>query len=546
MSGDVADDTVETDAVGTETAAATEPWLRLSYRVIWVDLARSLVATLPVPIALAFGIRPELGSLWPFVLIAVLGVLGAVADLVRWAFTRYRITPTHVERPTGVLVRSHRTIRRERIRSVDTEARLHHRFGGLRVVAIGAGQQTAAGESALRLDALARADAEQLREELLRTPGRPAPQAVDSPATTEQLTSTEEPATADESALADDPSPDDDQATVFATFRAWWAVYHLFSIWSFAMAAGLIWGGYWFALTFGVDLLQISGRVVDWDSLDTLGRVAVVLAGGAVVGAVGMGVNFLVSWWYFELARVSADGTTFLRTRRGLLSTREVNRDEARMRGLSISEPLLGRLIGMADTEIVTTGLSVWDPSEPTAILPRGPVRVARRVAGLVLGDPSPFDAPLRRHPRTALVRRAVWATGLAAVTAAVLAAPLLTGSVPEWAGWTPLVVWLLGLLGAVIAHRALGHAIAGEHLVVRSGLAARTTTALRRDAVSTIAVRSSLLQRRLGLRSVSAMTAGGWGAYEAFDVDARESVGLAAAFAPGLIDEITVPERAR
>ena len=81
---------------------------------------------------------------------------------------------------------------------------------------------------------------------------------------------------------------------------------------------------------------------------------------------------------------------------------------------------------------------------------------------------------------------------------------------------------------------------------MVRSGLTTRTTTALRRDAVSTIAVRRSLLQRRLGLATVSAMTAGGWGAYEAFDVAADDSSRLAAEFAPGLVDELLADERAR
>lgn len=343
------------------------------------------------------------------------------------------------------------------------------------------------------------------------------------------------------SAQAGDEDPESSE--VLQTFRAWWVIYHMFSIWAYLMAAGLIWGFYWLAVTFGVNLAEITGRVVDWGSLGWLELTVLVLVVGGVIGAVGMGVNFLATFWRFELARVLTDGASFLRTRRGLFTTREVNRDEARMRGLSIGEPLLGRPIRMADTNVVTTGLNLWDPGEPTAILPRGPVGVARRVAVRVLGSPSPFDARLVRHPRAALVRRLLRATAVAAVVAAVLAVPVASGSVPSWVAWSPLAVWLIGLLGAVIAYRALGHAIAGEHLVVRSGLTTRTTTALRRDAVSTVAVRRSLLQRRLGLSTVSAMTAGGWGAYEAHDVDADHAVALALRAAPGLVDELLVDE---
>ncbi|NEC21763.1 PH domain-containing protein, partial [Streptomyces parvus] len=78
------------------------------------------------------------------------------------AFTRYRITASHVELRTGVLVRVRRSIQRDRIRSVDIEAKPRHRLAGLRVVKIGAGQQAAAGDSALSLDAVDTAAARAL------------------------------------------------------------------------------------------------------------------------------------------------------------------------------------------------------------------------------------------------------------------------------------------------------------------------------------------------------------------------------------------------
>ncbi|RSN54167.1 hypothetical protein DMH08_26860, partial [Actinomadura sp. WAC 06369] len=137
-------------------------------RVTWVDLARSLLSLLPAVLSVSvFGVDPGSGGTWPLFGIAAVGVIRAAADALRWTFTRYRITPTHVELRTGALRRVHRSIRRDRIRSVDTEARLRHRLAGLRVVKIGAGQQAAAGESALALDAVSPADARALRRLLL-------------------------------------------------------------------------------------------------------------------------------------------------------------------------------------------------------------------------------------------------------------------------------------------------------------------------------------------------------------------------------------------
>ncbi|WP_420112493.1 PH domain-containing protein, partial [Pseudactinotalea sp.] len=336
----------------------------------------------------------------------------------------------------------------------------------------------------------------------------------------------------------DEAVPSEPEPEVLATFRPWWVVFNLFSIWAYLTAAGLLWGLFWFVSMFGVDLAAFVRDAVDWSALGWFGTTVVALVVTGLIGAVGMGVNFLAGYWRFELSRVRSGGRSYLRTRRGLFSTREVSRDVKRMRGLTISEPLPWRWMGMADTNVITTGLSVWDLEEPTAILPRGPIRVARDVATRVLGDPCPLDAPLTRHPRAALRRRLWWATLVAAVPAAALAVPVASGIVPPWPLWIVLALWVLALLLAVVAYRALGHAIAGDYLVVRAGVVSRSTSALRRDAVSTIAVRQSILQRRLGLSTVAAMTAAGWSAYEAPDVAAADSLALADAAAPGLLDE--------
>ena len=507
-------------------------WRRLSGRVIWVDLAQSVLALLPTVVAVVvFRVELSSGTLWPLVGVSAWGVLGAVADVLRWLFTSYRVTGTEIERRTGVLVRAHRSVRRDRIRSVDTAARLRHRLAGLRVVTIGAGQQTAAGEAAFVLDALTTEDAARLRRELLG--GRAPERAVVSArgGTVSGESSAEDPS----AALEDE---DTAEAEVLATLRPSWVLYNMFSIWAYLTAAGLLWGAFWLASTFGIDLLDLASRAADWESLGWAGITVVVLVGGGLIGATGMAVSFVASYWRFELARVRTDEGAFLRTRRGLFSTREVSRDEARLRGMSIAEPLFWRWMRMADTNVITTGLGVWDMDQPTAILPRGPRGVARRVAALVLRDPNPFDASLARHPAAALRRRLWWATAVTAAAVALVIGPVMSGAVPRWVLWAAIGLWPLALTAAIAAYRALGHTIDGDYLVVRSGLLTRTTSVLRRDAVSTIAVRQSVLQRRLGLSTVSAMTAAGWGIYEAPDVAAPTAVALAAQAAPGLLDE--------
>lgn len=517
--------------------ATAGEWLRLHPRVIWVDLAQSVLSTSPAVIAVTvFDVESTWSTLWPFLLAGAWGLVGAVGDALRWAFTRYRITDDYVERRTGVIVRRYRSVRRDRIRSIDVTARLRHRLAGLRVVLVGAGQQVTSGESALSLDALHRRDAVALRRRLLTTST-----AASSPVEADDVAGAIDAAGTVDPRTGSDPSADAASGRgtrVLSRLRPGWVVYNVLGVWGFLTAAGLLWGASWFASTFGFDL---AGWLLDRVGPDQIGwawTVVVVGLGAGLLGMAGMAVSFVVTSWRFELALVPGPESSQLRTRAGLLTTREVNRDVRRLRGMTIAEPVLWRWMGMADTQVVTTGLSIWSSSQPASILPRGPISVARQVAAEVLGaDADPFDAPLVRHPAGALRRRLWWATAAAGILTAVLWWIVAHGALPGWTLWCGAVTWVLGLGGAVVAHRALGHALSGAYVVVRAGMVSRTTTALRRDAVSTIAVRESILQRRLGLQTVSAMTAAGWGVYEAPDVDAKDATTFAAQAAPGLLD---------
>lgn len=518
---------VDRPVAATTTDAAEVPWRRLDRRMIAVDAVQALVSLVPVGISVVFFGATLGGGLWPVLAVALSGVGTATVDAYRWTVTAYRITDELVERRSGFIVRNYRSLRRDRVRTVDVRAKLRHRLGGLRVVMIGAGQQSATNDAALDLDAVSVADARALHDVLLRrAPARgpsgegPAPDRAD----------VEPP---DGTGPGEDRSGDE----VIARFRPAWIVYNACNVWAYVMAAGLLWGAYWTLPVIGVDSRDLLGSVVDWDRLGVAWSIAVIAAVATVVGIIGLAVNFVFEYWDFELTRVPADGGTVLRTRHGLFTTREVARDEERTRGIQVSQPLWWRWIGAADTTVITTGLSMTALSQPAAILPRAPHRTARRVAAAVVGTrPGPIDAPLEPHPRAALRRRVWWATITGGVVAAGSGWLVVTDVLPPAAMAATVVVWVLARSAAHLAYRALGHAIAGDHLVVRSGLNSRTTTALQRSAVSTVAVRESVLQRRLGLRTVTVMTSAGHGAYQAFDLDRDDAVAFADAAAPGLL----------
>ncbi|WP_205618350.1 PH domain-containing protein [Corynebacterium sputi] len=470
-----------------------EQWSRLSSRIIWVDLVITALSLIPMLIALAIDTS---ATLWPLIGIAAFGILSAVLDAVRWVFTFYRITDSHIELRTGVLFRQHRSIPLDRIRSVDIEARLRHRLSGLRMINIGAGQQSTAGETAFTLDALSGDDAVALQQGLLsETP------------------------------------PDNDG--ILATFRPGWVVYNMFNIWAFLMAAGLIGGAWGITSLVGVDMFSLITGLYEWGSLSWTTIIAIIVIGVMLLGWIGLTVNYFTEFWNFELSRVPGPEGTQIRTRKGLFTTREVNRSENRIRGVQIAEPLLYRWLGVTDTHVITTGLDMSSMSDPAAVLPRTDGATARRVALEVIDEKDPlFDVPLTPHPTRALRRRLWWAT-LLTIPIAILVAMFA----PQFLLATP-AIWVLMLVLAWVAYRNLGHAIHGPYLIMRSGLLTRSTVILRRDAVSTIAETESVLQKRLGLRSLKVMTAAGHSAYDIPDVDVRASTDLAAKSAPGVLDE--------
>lgn len=483
-------------------------WARLDAKVIWVDLVRMLLSLVPIALTtLVFGGAVDGSVLWPAAIIGVTGVVAAVSDVLRWAKTRYRVTGERLEVRTGLVVRSHRSIRRDRIRSVDTTAKLRHRLAGLRIVAIRAGDRTATGEAApLRLDAVSKETAARLQAEL------PAGSRAVAPA----------------------PEPEGD--AVLAGFRWRWLPYNAFTVWAFLTAAGLGWGAYWFGKSVGIDLAGFVVGLVDRAELPTAWTIGFAVLAAGAVGVAGVGAAFVAEQWGFRLVRADTPNGTVLRTSNGLFRTRQIDRDEARLRGVELRQPLLWRWTTATETSVVSTGLSGTGLSTSGAtVLPRAPMTDARRVAAAVLRDQRPLAAPLRPHPAAALRRRLWWAGMTCGTLTAVLwwlgsVTPLPDRSWLAGAGLVPVAAGL-----ALLAFRSLGHALVEPHLVTSSGLN-RSTVVLRRDAVIGVTFRQSVLQRRLGLVTLRATTAAGHGVYTAPDLLVSDGVKLAEATVPGLL----------
>ncbi|HEY0815472.1 MAG TPA: PH domain-containing protein [Pseudonocardia sp.] len=480
---------------------ADTPWRRLDPRMLVVMPVSGLVRLLPAfAVLLLTGREGDLSRVW-FTLIGVAAVV--LLGVLRWRFTRYRITVDRVELHSGWLRRQRRSVPRDRIRTVDLTARLEHRIFALSVVKIGAATGGSSDQPGLALDAVSNAEANRLRRELLD-------RSAVAPASTSIST-------------AGPPSVE--------LARLHWA-WLRFAPLTFSSLAGI-----------GVVLSAVSNLLNDvglnaghlaGDAVDRLARAGVAVAVGLVgltvllAAVVGSLLLFVARWSGYRLTR-EPDGT--LRVRRGLLTRRSLSVSESRLRGVEIAEPMLLRAGRGAQTRALAAGLA--KDTQGGVVQPPVPRAEAHRVASAVArAAPAEItDAPLRRHPTAARRRRLTRALGPTVVL--VVAAFLVD---PHVVGPSSLVLLPMMFLVGLDRARVLGHALTGGYLVVRQGSVVRRTVALQRTGVIGWRVRQSPFQRRAGVATVEAVTGAGRGAYPVIDMAADDAVELMAQVTPAAV----------
>jgi putative membrane protein len=461
-------------------------------------LGVAILAGVPTAIGLSdISLTVALAWVLPGAVLVVLA--GVFAEWLRLRVSRYRIGPDRVELHTGVVIRTRRSVQRDRIRTVDVTADPLQRVFGLVSVRIGTGEH--ADEGTVRLGPVARATGDELRRTLLCRAGGE---------------------TAEGTLAVLDPA---------------WIRYAPLSFVAPVLGASAIG-----AVLNVTDWFGQAGGVIEWaidllTGLGPLGAIAVLvgvalLAG--VVGAVGLWVEM---WRGYRLDR-EPGGT--LRVRRGLLTTRSISVEEDRLRGVDFVEPLGVRLAGAARVDVVATGMASGaqhDKARHSILLPPAPRAVAQRVAADVLREPV-YQGTLSPHPLAARGRRLRWA--LAAVLAGelpLIVLGLLLTDVLLHIAWIAAVVAVpVAVALALDAYRSLGHGSHGEYLVARSGTVRRSTVTLQRRGIIGWTVRQSVFQRRAGLATVWATTAAGSGAYAIRDVDTGTGLDVADAAVPGLL----------
>ena len=289
------------------------------------------------------------------------------------------------------------------------------------------------------------------------------------------------------------------------------------------------------ALGIGAQFLEISGF---WDSLDpedyeslsgpsvplvVLVPVAVLLT-LVLMSVLAVG-GYLVTNWAFRVTRRPPGPGGDWHLSRGLFTTRETTLDDDRVAGVIVTEPIGVRAARGARLGAIVTGLDRSDRGSST-LVPPAPRATVEHTARAVLGTDAPVTGPLVGHGPAAVRRR--WTRAL--VPASLLAVAAVVAVVLGAPAWLLVVVLFLPVAALLAADRArsLGHALVDRHVVARAGSVVRRRRALEVGHVIGWNFRATWFQRRVGLTTLVATTAGGGQSVPIPDIPEDLAVALA------------------
>lgn len=495
-----------------------EEWQRLSPRMLLVHPVRT-AGQLMVPLLIAFfGFGNRDGGPFSGIgFVAVAAVAVILLGLVPWFTTYYRIAAGQLQVRRGLFTKTTLTARLDRVRSVDLESSLLHRLLGLSKVSIGTGVDA----TQIPLDALTVAQARELQDFLLAR-AEVAGQVTAQPGEEPGVTTT--------------PGSGPDRAGVELARIDWsWLRFAPFSLSSLVIVAGI--GG--LASQFGgqvpVEDVEVVESAWGWVRGQAVLSLAVLLLVAVLVGWLLLStLNYVIQWWNLRLTRMPEGA---LRLQRGLFTTRSTTIEEAKVRGVTLRESFLLRLVGGAELVTMSTGVGA---DGQTKVLPPSPRQVAVDVGHTIVNEDGPLTVPMTQHGHYAWLRLQYRAQ----ITPAFLALGVAAGVVwLDWAWWVLPAAWLvaagLGVLIAREAYRNLGHGLTEAHLVSQQGALMRDREVLERAGIIGWVVSQSILQRRRGLATLVATTAAGAESVRIHDLPYADALTLAGRATPEVFADV-------
>jgi putative membrane protein len=278
----------------------------------------------------------------------------------------------------------------------------------------------------------------------------------------------------------------------------------------------------------GLLFVLLSGSVPAMSSLVPAGTGPAIAAVGLVAAAF---VVLLVSWlggaaaavlnyYDFRLTQVEDE----LQYERGLLRRYDGSIPLDKVQTLTVVDDPLKRYFGYASLRIETAGYAPGDSGSEAAV----PLARRERVFALVdriesVGSPA-FERPPKRVRRRYALR---YLLALGAVVGLLYGVDLLAPVSLPWPPYAPIPLALLAPVAAHYKWRHRGYWLGDDHVVTRNGFLRRRSKIVPYYRIQTVIDSRTLFQRRWGVATVTADTAGSLslGGNDAAAVDVDDAV---------------------
>jgi len=422
---------------------------------------------------------PGVGPAGPLILLVV-GLLAVVA-LVGFeiAYVRrfsYELGEETLDIDSGVLSRRSREIPLRRIQNVDISRNVVQRVLGIALVSF---ETAGGGETEAQLKFVTFNEAKRLQRELARLKREGSAEASEDGEGTE----------------AGSGKPESTE--LFALDRSELAILGALSI-------DLRVPGILFLLVSTVGSTVVSTYLDTVPGLALAVLAAVLVLGLAFVSWVVGAAASIIEYYDFRLVRSGDE----LQYERGLLQRYDGSIPFDKIQTLTIADNPLKRHFGYASLYIETAGYAPGSSGGGRGSEAAIPLAKRDHVLELVEELEPVGDVDLERPPRVArrryLVRYLLVVgvfTGIAYGANALFALP--------FPPWTPLLLAPLAILFAHATWRNRGHWLGNHHVVTRNGVLRRETKIVPYYRIQTIIDSRNVFQRRLGLATVTADTAG-------------------------------------
>ena len=400
---------------------------------------------------------------------ALVGV--ALLRILAWSRRTYVLHDDVLRVTSGVLSRNEQLVPCDRVQQVNLVQKLRHRLVGvaaLRIEVAGGGRG-----SGVELEVLSMPDAVALRESLLAAKAEAVSGQGDGPSG---------------GPAEGEPAPEPQWVP------AAWPVARLSA--RQLVVAGLTGSELLVLFAFAASGLQLLGdapRLIPSGGDLEVGRLPPLAVGLVVVAFVLVWLGSAVATSVFRDAGYALDLVRDeLHLERGLLDRKEAVLPLARVQAVQLTANPLRRALGVTSVRVQSAGAGT-DQEDRRVSIPLLSTADAPAVLELLLPG-STGVPPLTRAPAVARRRAVVRATW----PALVVVAPVVALAFPT--GLAALLVLPLAAGFGELSYRAMGYAVGPAHLMATRGAVVRRTILVPLVRGQSARVRSSTLQRRLGL----------------------------------------------